>query len=210
MPSRYRVKSYASESYYHIYARGVEKRRLFLDQQDYLFFLHLVKRYLGRVGISDRQGRPYVDLSPEIELLAFCLMPNHIHLLVYQHAPAAITRLLRRLLGSYSQYFNRKYQRVGNLFHDRYKAVIIDNEAYLWHISRYIHLNPMGIYQDNLDYPYSSLGHYTGIRSATWIKPRRVLDMHAGYRQSYLEFVQDYTDYKRVLNEIEHFLAQPE
>ena len=69
-------------------------------------------------------------------------MPNHIHLLVYQHQPQAMAQFMRSVLTSYSRYFNKRYKRSGSLFESRYKASLISDDAYLEHISRYIHLNP--------------------------------------------------------------------
>ena len=208
MPSRFRVKLYAPNTYYHVYNRGVAKRKIFRDTDDYSVFLNLFKRYLGGKVIKDLKGRPYDDLSKSINLLGYCLMPNHFHILVFQKDPHGITTLIRRVTGSYSGYFNKKYRRVGPLFQDRFKASIIDQEPYLWHISRYIHLNPAQTVDDAFNYKYSSLPYYLGKRKSSWIKPQRILAMHKQSKQPYKEFVVDGVDYKKTLDIVESQLAK--
>lgn len=207
MPSRNRAKTYASNTFYHVYNRGVNKDAIFLEDEDYSVFLNLLKRYLSSRQIKDARGRPYDNLSKQVELLAYCLMPNHFHLLLFQNDAHGITRLLRRVMNSYVGYFNKKYNRLGHLFQDVYKASDIDNEAYLWHISRYIHLNPMDIDQDWQAYPYSSIGYYLGKQKASWIRPKRILDMHEEQRGNYLDFLKDYQDYQKTLNDIKLYSA---
>ena len=82
MPSRNVVKEFAAEQYYHLYNRGVEKRQIFLDEQDYTVFIGLMKKYL--TGITDRKlhWHKFDNLSEHVDLLAYCLMPNHFHLLL--------------------------------------------------------------------------------------------------------------------------------
>lgn len=201
MPSRNRIKAYAPDSYYHVYNRGVEKRVIFLDDQDYTVFLSLLKRYLSGEEHKDHLGRIYEDLSDEIELLAFCLMPNHLHLLLYQSTERGITNLLQRVMTSYTMYFNRKYKRVGTLFQDRFKASRISRDEYLQHISRYMHLNPM----DYKNWEFSSLPYYLGNKKAAWLKPGRILEMFGA--GEYRRFVADYEDHKKMLDEVRDELA---
>lgn len=201
MPSRNRVKIYAGDSFYHIYNRGVNKRRIFIEEDDYAVFLNLIKRYLGSAPIKDKKGREYDWLHDDLELLAFCLMPNHFHLLIYQKSPESMTRLLRGVGGSYTTYFNKKYGRIGPLFQDRFKASRIDNQAYLQHISRYIHLNP----EDYRGWDFSSYPHYLGKKQAAWLTHDRITEMFE--KDEYKEFVADYEDHKQMLHEIKSELA---
>lgn len=196
MPSRNRTKLYTPESYYHIYNRGVDRMPIFKDDRDYRHFLYLLKRYLSGQPGTDKYGRPYPDLSEHIDLLAYCLMPNHFHLLVYQRDKDAITDLMRRITGIYAQAFNFRHDREGPLFQDRYKAALITDEPYLWHISRYIHLNPGPL---SFSYAYSSYKNYTGEHRASWLKPDKILNMHADSGSSYTEFVEDEADYRSSL-----------
>jgi putative transposase len=200
MPSRNRVKIYVNDSYYHVYNRGLNKQPIFKDDYDYSVFLNLLKRYLSNKVVKDKVGREYDSLNGRIELLAFCLMPNHFHLLIYQNDEAAMTALLRRISTAYSAYFNKKYKRSGPLFQERFKANRISKDEYLTHISRYIHMNP----NDYKKWKYSSLPYYTSKQKAEWIKPEKILDL---FENDYMFFLKEYEDRKRMLEEIELELA---
>lgn len=190
MPAKNSLKIFAENTYYHIYNRGVEKRNIFIDNQDYEVFLHLLKYYLSEenealthpielIAPNDKpiRPRPLRNLNKEIDLIAYCLMPNHFHLLVKQNTKNGITKLTRSISTTYALYFNRRYKREGTLFQGRYKAVIVKNESYLLHLSRYIHLNPITLLTktDLVTWPYSSYQYYLGAKKADWIKPGIIL-----------------------------------
>lgn len=173
MPSKNIIKQYIPNHFYHVYNRGVGKQLIFRDDEDYSVFLNLLKRHLSKETILDPKGREYVSLSDGVELNAYCLMPNHYHLLLYLKDPTAMTSLLRRVCGAYSSYYNKKHKRVGHLFQDRYKALLLNEENQLLHLSRYIHLNP----SQYEAWPYSSYQNYIGTISQSWVCPSRVLEM---------------------------------
>lgn len=202
MPSKNRVKVYVADSYYHLYNRGVNKRRIFLDKEDYSVFLNLLKRYLDVELSKDKSGREYPWLHEKLELLAFCLIPNHFHLLIYLKEAGAMTQLLRGVATSYTTYFNKKYQRTGPLFQDRYKASRILHDDYLLHISRYIHLNP----NDYKHWEFSSLQYYIGKKHAGWVQPERILEMFDGVKD-YVQFTSDYEGHRAMLDRIKEELA---
>lgn len=201
MPSPNLEKVYLEETFYHIYNRGVNKRKIFLEDKDYAVFLNLLKRYLDAKPAKDRKGREYAWLHEDLELLAYCLMPNHFHLFVFQHTADAMTKLLRAVSTSYSSYFNKKYRRSGHLFQDRFKASMITNEAYLVHVSRYIHLNPDGY----RSYKWSSLPYYLKEKSASWVVPKRILDLFQ--LDDYEAFVSDYEGQKQIMASMKAELA---
>ena len=194
MPSRNRIKTYVSQSFYHAYNRGVEKRIIFQDDQDYRVFLHLLKRCLSPslkkaelhplteiTGFTLKRSRPFQSLCGETELVAYVLMPNHFHLLIRQIAQDGMTRLLQKICMMYVRYFNIKYHRVGRLFQEVYKAVLIRKDAHLLHLTRYFHrTNPeeiIGFNQEALRaFPYSSYAYYLGKKRADWIYPHYVLE----------------------------------
>jgi len=188
--------------YYHIYTRGVDKRQIFIEPKDYAVFLNLLKRYLSVESQKDNNGISYPHLYGQLEILSFCLMPNHLHLLVYQKESGTMQKLMRGVLTSYSKYFNKTYNRRGPLFESRYKASLISNHSYLEHISRYIHLNP----RDWQNYSYSSLPHFLGKYKAEWVKPKKILDMF-NTPQDYSVFIVDYQDHKKMLDGIKSELA---
>lgn len=202
MPSRNILKVDIEQSYYHVYARGHGKHKIFRDDEDYSVFLNLFKRYLSINEVSDNSGRPYVHLRGQIELLAYCLMPNHFHLLFYQIEQGVMSRLMHGVMTSYSGYFNKKYKVTGALFGSRYKASMVSTDEYLMHISRYIHLNP-GNWQA---YPYSSIHAYFGIGQPEWLQPEKIVDLF-GSTPIYADFLDDYSGYKKSLDEIKDSLA---
>ncbi len=190
MASKNSVKTYIPNSYYHIYNRGVEKRNIFLDNQDYSVFLSYLKTYLLpkdeaslKKAISSKESSiqekdkahkilRLKNYFNNIELLCYALLPNHFHLLIKQNENA-INHFMNSLGTRYGMYFNKKYKRKGVLFQGVYKAVLVESEEHLLHLSRYIHLNPIKWQNANLP---SSLPDYLGERNTIWIKKERILD----------------------------------
>lgn len=162
MPSRNIVRRFTENGIYHVYNRGVEKRNIFLDEQDYAVFLHLLKYYLSPTdpknvhplmkfqNFSIIRPRPLANIEKEVNLIEYCLMPNHFHLVLQQISMDGITKLMRRIATTYAIYFNKRYKRVGYLFQGPYKAILVNNDSYLLHLSRYIHLNPVELTRRNL------------------------------------------------------------
>lgn len=203
MPSRNTLKIDIPQTFFHVYARGVNKQPIFYSAHDYLYFIHLMRRYLSPEVIRDKAGTPYQKLNNDIEAMCYCLMPNHFHLLLYQVRTGAMVRLMRGVMTAYSMYINRTQQRCGPLFESRYKASMIDSDAYLQHVSRYIHLNP----RDWREYPYSSLQNYlTDKRLSDWLTTNRIASLFAS-AQEYLAFHEQYEAKKEELDEIKHQLA---
>lgn len=202
MPSRNVIKTDTPDTYFHIYARGVNKQQIFLDADDFTYFIYLVARYLSTESSHNKFGYAYPNYSQRLELLAYCQMPNHFHLLVYQKSIGVMTDFMRSLMTSYSRYFNLKYKRTGPLFESRYKASPITTQPYLEHISRYIHLNPRSWKK----YKHSSLRFYLNEPSPIWLRPGRILGVFTD-KAAYETFVSDYEDHKEMFDEIKHELA---
>lgn len=210
MPSKSVVKQYLEKGFYHIYNRGVEKRIIFKKDQDYKVFLNYLKEYLspppdplkitftlkgGTFKGIPRQVKNYCD---EIDLIAYCLLPNHFHLLIKQNSKDSMENFMRSLATRYSMYFNKKYDRVGKLFQGHYKASLISSDAYILHLTRYIHQNPLE-YTKNLNDAYSSYKEYLGERKTKWIKPDVVLSFfnqktlpELSQTNTYKNFVEKY------------------
>ncbi len=171
--------------YYHIYSRGVDKRDIFLGQDDYTRFMKLLFLCNGTEPIVFRliQNQPLDEIKRGTKLAsvgAYCLMPNHFHLLARETVEGGITKYLGKLLTSYSMYFNKKNERVGTLFSSRFHAAHADSDEYLRYLFSYIHLNPVKLIKPDwrerglLDidrplilkhlfaYPYSSYQDYVG------------------------------------------------
>ena len=204
MPGRNIYKQYAPDTYYHVYNRGVDKQAIFRDDDDYAAFLHLLKRYLDPTDRSERtaNSRPYPCYDQDITLHAYCLMPNHFHMLMYQITDNGMRQLMKSVTVAYSMYFNKKYKRVGPLFQQRYRAVRMLNEAQFLHSTRYIHLNP----DSYKSYEWSSYEYYTGARRSAWLKPDPILDCFSSQKQ-YLEFVEDYTEKRAELAQLKAELS---
>ncbi|MES2970923.1 MAG: transposase [Patescibacteria group bacterium] len=202
MPSRNTIRFDADESYYHVYARGASKQPVFLEVVDYVYFINLFKRYLSDKEIIRKSGGVYPNYHVDIKLLAYCLMGNHFHLLVYQKQKGSLSEFMKSLISSYCRYFNLKYKRSGSLFENRYKSSIILQDNYLQRISRYIHLNPRNWKR----YPYSSINYYRKGNEPSWLSTDQVLEEYTN-RASYINFVEDYEEYKEMLTDIKHELA---
>ena len=203
-----RKHSFNNDNYYHIFNRGVEKRRIFLSDKDYGRFLNSLKHYSQEKGKLSRAALKKVDDKTwnPVEVVAYCLMPNHFHLLIKQVSDSGVSLFMNHLANSYTKYFNTKYKRVGPLFQGAFKSVPIESDEQLIHLSRYIHLNPVvsGLSKDPQDYKWSSVGSYTnGSFTEEFIKPNIVLGQFAA-RENYSQFVRDQVDYAKQLEELKH------
>lgn len=155
--------------YYHLYNRGVEKRNIFLSHSDYLRFLEAIAFYQKTptpMKLSDfRRGKAKFKKTEAqtdlVRIFCYCLMPNHFHLSIQQLQEKGVTIFLKRLLDSYTRYFNTKYERVGTLFQGSSKAKLVENDEYLLQLSKYIHRNPFPLDKWGAKtYPYSSYNYY--------------------------------------------------
>ena len=214
----YRQAVFANNEFYHVFNRGVEKRITFLDARDYQRFIETINYYKfknppTRFSFKNRPillQRKRNNNAPLVEIICFCLMPNHFHFLVKQIEENGITKFLSKLSNSYTKYFNTKHKRVGPLFQGSFKAVRIEDNEQLVHVSRYIHLNPLIDYLvKNLKlYKYSSylefLGHQVG-----FCKKEVILDNFSSYA-NYEKFVLDQEEYGRTIKRIERLLLDAE
>ena len=139
---------------------------------------------------------PYIrkTLPPEsFSLLAYTLMPNHFHFIVRQNTELPVSKLVLKICGSYSKCYNKKYERVGSLLQDQFKAVLIDNDSYLLWLSAYIHNNPKtaGLVKDLKDYQWSSYLDYAGLRHGALCDQSLILGMMQNDREVYKKFVEN-------------------
>lgn len=220
MPAKNSIKSYTEDAYYHLYNRGVNKRSVVKDQQDISTFLSYLKTYLLPKNIEKLNNilSNAVSSSKEkddalrllhlnnfherIDLLAYCLMPNHFHLIVHQKNANDIDVFMQSFITRYTMYFNRRHGRVGSLFQGRYKAVLVDTDEQLLYLTRYIHRNPLSLdlkrsdlkRSDLFQMQPSSYGVYLGTMKQEWVKPDEVLTFFSGSKSgynSYQSFVED-------------------
>ncbi len=150
----------APGEYYHIYNRGVNKQKIFHDHRDWSRFLFLILYFqsvetLGHIQRlfeeflkSNGQHSVLTKVAQDIkkkrnvELVAFCLMPNHFHLILKEVEEGGIARYMQRVLNAYTKYYNTKHEKSGHLFQGPYQAVHIEDNQQLLHLSAYIHKNP--------------------------------------------------------------------
>lgn len=203
-----------NDNYYHIYNRGVDKRQIFMADEDRQRFLHDLWEFNDKNDVSPFIRRlpkssmpvgyptPNSKVTPKIreqlvEIVCFCLMPNHFHLLVKQIKDDGISLYMKKLGTGYSCYFNNKYERSGALFQGRFKSKHIDNDAYLTHLTKYIHLNPVDLIEPEWkekglanplaakdflkNYSWSSFKDYVGIKNyPSLIKKDLIMQMIGG------------------------------
>lgn len=140
----------------HVLSRGVDKRQIFLDEKDYIRFISSLFEFNTEERIENnsylfKNFGSYIDIVSQynkksnllVDIHAFCLMPNHYHLLLSPRKKDGISKFMQKVNIGYAKYFNKKYERKGTLFESRFKSILIDNQAYFTYIPFYIHLNPL-------------------------------------------------------------------
>lgn len=170
-------KKFNSDSIAHIYNRGNNKGKIFFNDQDYKAFLFRLALALGfdqkELKNENLLSMPYSRIriteivKNDFKLHAFCLMPNHFHLLIEQCNDISISKLISKVCSSYSKYINNKYGRVGHTFQDCFKAVLIKNNSQLMWTSSYIHMNAIKDkrVKHPSEYKWSSYNDFTGKRN---------------------------------------------
>jgi putative transposase len=208
MPSKHVVRHFKEGGVYHVFNQGVERREIFIDDEDKRIFLYYLNVYLTPLKqvLSKHPHLPLrlqaKNLSEEVEMLAYCLMPNHFHLLIKQKSINGVSKFLKQITNAYTLYFNNKYQRIGGLFQGRFKAVSIETNEQMLQLSRYIHLNP-----DNPEtYPWSSYGEYIENKGEAICSKETVLFFFPGGK--YESFCLDREEYAKELGRIKHLTLE--
>lgn len=200
MPAKNTIRNYDVSAFYHVYNRGAGKQIIFHDDIDREKFLSLFARYLDPEDDSVRaDGMPYAKY--DLEMVAYCLMDNHFHLLLYQDSdPEAISQFMKSTLTAYTMYYNMRHKASGHLFQGAFKASQITSDEYLLHITRYIHMNP----RSYMRYKWSSIASYLGGEVPSWLYPDRILAMKPA---EYKQFLQDYEGRQAELKVLKDQLA---
>jgi len=209
VPSKYVVRNFRKNAYYHIFNQGVEKRDIFQDENDYRLFQYYLLAYLRPIE-EVLEMDPDIplrltskSLAEETELLAYCLMPNHFHLLIKQKTEDAIPKLLKQLTNAYTLYFNEKHDRVGGLMQGRYKAVEVGDEKLFIHLARYIHLNPLsgGIVKSLDEHRWSSYPDYLEGKAGVPAAKEKILSYFPSVG-AFKGFHEDQADYAKNIEKI--------
>lgn len=206
MPTRNIVKKYGEGEYYHVYNRGVNKNLIFYDELDYGYFLSLFKKYLSPEPARDKSRRLLPNYAQEVELVAYCLMPNHYHLMFYLKEKPGIEHVMRSVMTAYSMYINRRHKRVGSLFQNHFLASRITSDRYFWQVARYIHLNPLDIHENPLSYAYSSIEYIRGSKAAEWLHVSHLVESN-GDRERFIASLRDSEEYHELYHNLRHELA---
>lgn len=149
-----RKHPFTTGQFYHVYNRGVDKRLIFMKKVDYERFLFTLEKF----NISDpvhhvardhenhaRQRAPKKKTDPLVKIHAYCLMPNHYHLVLEQLTDNGISKFLQKVMTGYTHYFNLKYERSGVLFQGKSKSRLVDNDDYFRWLSNYLAMNPLDL-----------------------------------------------------------------
>ena len=223
MPGR--LTPLVNDQVYHVFNRGIDHRPTYTDKLEFKRAMTTIDFY--RFANPPMKLSKFLKLSNEererisreiksgnnklVDLLAFCLMPNHFHFVIRQLKINGISKFLANFQNSYTKYFNTKSERNGPLFLDQFKAVIVETDEQLLHVSRYIHLNPLTSYVvkqfDNLlKYPWSSFNEYINGR-ASICEINTILSFFK-HPDDYVSFVKDNASHQRELHRIKHLLLE--
>lgn len=224
MPAR--TTPLVTNEIYHILNRGNASVPIFKTKYDYQKFTQTFLYYQNDnppMRFSKINELPSLERSRLleklkgqknflVEIIAYCLMPNHYHFILKQTKDGGILNFIRLSTNSYSRYFNTKYKRKGGLFEGRFKAVRIETESQLFHLSRYVHLNPYSSFlvkdfESLLKYPFSSLQEYAGSSEINACNKEIVLGQFLS-PNDYKKFVLDQANYQRTLEEIKHQILE--
>jgi len=178
---------------YHIYNRGNNKQRVFLQDENYDFFLRQLNSYFK---------------SAEVNLLVHCLMPNHYHLLVELSKPTGFSNLMRAFTTSYFKSFNKWNSRVGHLFQQEFQPKLIDTDDYLAHVCRYIHLNPVqaNLVQNPKDWQYSDFTLWISENKKSGSRRVQLRNELIGSGRDYEKFVMKFAEARKTEKEVERKL----
>lgn len=197
---------FLTDEYYHVYNRGVDKRKIFLGFGHYRRLCLTIKRILDTGSATPRLiSRQGLALKSKIEIIAYCLMPNHYHFLLRQHSERGITEFMHKLDTSYTMFFNLNQKRTGRLFEYTFKAKHVPTDELFLHVARYIHLNPVitGIVETVDLWPWSSYLSTIGKRTDDICSGERILAYFpaADSRRRYELFVKDQRVYAQLLHD---------
>lgn len=209
---------------YHVFNRGIDRRTTFSGKREFSRAYQSLAFYRFssppiRLSYFLAQGPDRRDEIMKrmangeklVEILAYCLMLNHFHLILRQTVESGIARFLSNFQNSSTRYFNTKHQRTGSLFLDQFKAVRIETDEQLLHVVRYVHLNPYSSYvvktfEESEDYQWSSFCEYLGKKDG--FCETETIMARFKTKEAYRKFVFDRVDYQRKLESIKHLIIE--
>ncbi len=216
---------FANNEIYHIFNRGVERKSIFTDNREYnraittFNYYHFLKPTLSlsrvlNFNLEKKQNflQQLTQTNKKlVEIICYCLMPNHFHLLIKQMQENGISRFMNNFANSYTRYYDTRHDRIGPLFEGIFRAIRIETNDQLLYVDRYIHINPTTsfiIKEKDLDmYPWSSLPEYLNLSKEEICDKDIILDQFPD-RESYRKFVHDQVDYAQKLKKITHLILE--
>jgi len=213
-----------NDNVYHICNRAIEGMTIFKSQRDYERALMLLRFYrydslpmrLSHLlqlspAIQDEVLRSLIAKQRLVDILAFAIMPNHFHLLLRQNMEDGISKFVSNISNGFARYFNTKYKRVGPIFQGSFRAVFIENDEQLMHVSRYIHLNPVASsilrFEDLRLSRWNSFSEYLNLNRSNLVDTELIMSLFKD-TASYEEFVKDHVGYSKELHIIKHLLME--
>lgn len=191
-----RLTGFVNGEYYHIYNRGNSKMEIFHDQEDYLylqnlfFIMNTEERFKSRFVKNEENKNHTTDLL--VSLGAYCIMPNHFHILLKQEKENGISKFMQKLSTAYVMYYNKKYKRTGSLFEGKFKSKYVTEDTYLRYLFSYIHMNPLKI----LDPDWKNKAKYPSREMIAFLEQYRYSSFHE-YRMDHFMVInrQAFPDY---------------
>ncbi|MEK7606739.1 MAG: transposase [Patescibacteria group bacterium] len=214
----YRKEEFANGEYYHVMNRGMDGSTIFRDQFDYKRFLEGLGEFNTDKPITIQLARKLIKIDTRclsnpsaqklVQILCYCLLPNHFHILIKQVVDGGVSLFMRKLCNGFAKYINIRHERMGHLFQGPFRAVRIKSDAHFMHISRYIHLNTFDLQYPEWregkindwakalefleQYPWSSYPFYKEIRNSTICDSKEILTMFGGIG-NYEKFLKEWT-----------------
>ncbi len=219
----YRPERFSPGHVYHVYNRGVNKQDIFADDRDRQRLLTLLPYCLTAETAtsyslfkrSRQQSKQKRRLKPAagkglVDLLCYCFMDNHFHLLLKENMEQGLSKYMQKLLNSYARYFNTRHQRSGPFFSGRFRSTLVNSDEHFLHVSRYVHLNPFAarLVDNPFNYQWSSVREYTSASTKQETVCHTSLIKSMMTPKQYRDFTTDYAGYSRDLEDIKHLLLE--
>jgi len=201
---------------YHVLNHSVQGMPIFKGQREMDIFLEAIEFYLQASPPTKfshyRTNRDIFPINLDqtlVTIINFCVMPNHFHFTLKQKEKNGIRQFIQKLSNSFAHYFSTKYNNRGAVFEGNFKAIRVESDEQLIHLSRYVHLNPVTAFmvEDPKDYPYSSYQIYLGKEKSKIVDPSLVLDQFSSIKK-YEKFVLSQKNYQRDLYKIKHLILE--
>lgn len=210
-----RKTEFANGEYYHIYNRGVEKREIFLDDFDYMRFLKSLEEFnradpIGSIfeqSFRDKNTALGHPVSKLVDIVAYCINPNHYHLILRQLEDKGIEKFMHKVGMGYSKYFNHKQKRSGVLFQGSFQSIHIDSNEYLLYLSAYVNKNNFIHGYNAGNWKYSSLLEYLGKRNEILCNKEVVLGQFDNIKR-YEEFLENNSIHLKNRKDMEKYLLE--